>query len=594
LPPPIDQPIDQPAGQPIPEVRRNDIRWDVAAIVILSLATLYFHRAMLGEDPTRMVAVSHKPEKVNEPGAYPGNKLVEMDFRFVVWLLSRNARTLATRPWDIQQAEQCYPGKNTLALGEPAITQGVFGIPGYLLWRDPIATYNFIWLALPLFSALVMFLIVKAWTASPPAGICAALLYAFHPLKVSDPVHFYVYDTVWTVLALFFAHRLFAAPRWRWAIALSLATAMQLSGSIYPILAATVAGLTFLAWLLWQYGWREQRLSHWLFISGFMAITVYLLFSPYIGNLDEGKMWIRHVQAFRSLSFLLPDQEGFPGLFTLALIVAAFVLPRTSGLPGLGRGARYLILLCLVATWWLSIGGIEGDWVVVDPRAPESDFPNPYFLLAEWIPGLAIIRGPAAIFSSGVTWLAVLAGVGTAALLRRLPTRWTVPAAALILVLAFVDVMKPPVLGLSPGFEFTPFDIRPSEESIAFYEALAEKGNDGPLLQVPVTPRALFRVTAVLLESAYHERPVGQCYNSYLSPEVEHLKVLGDRAPEASALDELREMGFTTLVLTHPLLQANGSGRLAEFEAAASGHDARLSVVHGAGHRTAYAILPAD
>ena len=45
------------------------------------------------------------------------------------------------------------------------------------------------------------------------AGIVAGLLYAFHPFRLGNITHPSIWDTTWTVFALYFSHRLFAAGR---------------------------------------------------------------------------------------------------------------------------------------------------------------------------------------------------------------------------------------------------------------------------------------------------------------------------------------------------------------------------------------------
>jgi len=52
------------------------------------------------------------------------------DQRFVTWGIARNAWTLLNRPRRFFDAERCFPGRNSLALGEPMVTVGLLGVPG--------------------------------------------------------------------------------------------------------------------------------------------------------------------------------------------------------------------------------------------------------------------------------------------------------------------------------------------------------------------------------------------------------------------------------------------------------------------------------
>jgi hypothetical protein len=574
------------------ELPKRARRWDIAALLIFLLASAIFNRSLIGEDLTRVVPVAPSVEKVAKAGGYPETYFAATDLRFVVWLLSRNARTLVTHPTEIFQAEQCHPVVDGLALGESAISQGVIGIPGYLLSRDPIATYNFIWILLPLLSASVMYWVVKSWTASPPAAIAAGVLFAFHPLKVHDPVHFYIYDTTWMVLGLFFAQRLFAHRRWRDAVGLLMAISMQLAGSLYPTVAAVLAGVSFLVWLVRQYGLRGQNAAQWLVVSIGVFASATVLFGPYLSLVGEGSLATRPMQVFRPLSFLLPSQEGFPGIFTLGLGVAAFALPLGRGLPGLGRDVRFVLLLAIGLIYGISIGALDGDFMVLASRDAASGGPaNFYMWLAQWLPGIGLVRAPALIFNCAVPLIVILVGIGAAALLRSCPTALVTPAALLLIGLSLIDVFRPPLLGLTPHFVFTTYEIRPNQEWLDFYAALAAKGNRGPLLLLPATPRSVLRESAATLLSAYHQRRIGQCYNSFHAPEVNRVREISKQVPDPGAIRELAKMGFTTLVANLSLLEAVSPGIGREFERAMQGPEPLLREIHARGLLRAYEIL---
>src|SRR5258706_3374075 len=50
----------------------------------------------------------------------------------VAWAVSRNARQLATSPAGFFDAEDCFPARHALALGEPVVTLGLLALPAYL------------------------------------------------------------------------------------------------------------------------------------------------------------------------------------------------------------------------------------------------------------------------------------------------------------------------------------------------------------------------------------------------------------------------------------------------------------------------------
>jgi hypothetical protein len=131
--------------------------------------------------------------------------VVLADHRFLVWQVTRNARSLLHAPLRFFDAEHCYPTRGSLALADPLLTMGLLATVPHALGGDPLLTYNAVVFALPVLSALAMFLLVREWTASAAAGAVAGLLYGFHPARLSNPIHPHIYDTTWVVFAAWFA-----------------------------------------------------------------------------------------------------------------------------------------------------------------------------------------------------------------------------------------------------------------------------------------------------------------------------------------------------------------------------------------------------
>jgi hypothetical protein len=103
-------------------------------------------------------------EAVPSPRSLEPNPLFfRPDQQFVVWAVSRNARTLVTRPLDIFDSEQCFPTENSLALGEPVIAMGVLGIPVWLVSGDPVLIYNVVLLLMSMCAALAMYWLIVEW-----------------------------------------------------------------------------------------------------------------------------------------------------------------------------------------------------------------------------------------------------------------------------------------------------------------------------------------------------------------------------------------------------------------------------------------------
>ena len=190
------------------------------------------------------------------------------------------------------------------------------------------------------------------------------------------------------------------------------------------------------------------------------------------------------------------------------------------------------------------------------------------------------MRNPYALFLGAHVAACVLAGLGAAALLRRTPARVAWVAAGCLIACAWIDVLRPRTLGFEPRVEYRMLSLRPGADEIAFFEALAQQGNRGPLLEVPIHPKHAARVSKAVLLSAYHLRRTSPCYNSFVPPVTGEVARLASELPDPAALQALARLGFTTIVAHHP----DSSGPVA----AELHRRLELAAASGAGLRRVY------
>jgi hypothetical protein len=399
-----------------------------------------------------------------------------------------------------------------------------------------------------LVSFIAMYLLVSEWTGLPAAAIVAASLFAFHEVKLKDTVHFYAFDSSWTVLALFFTSRLFTRSRWRDAIGLAFAITMQLTGSFYPVIAGLVIAPPVLAWLAIRNGVRQLVPAQWIFLALWTLIVAWAVFAPYLELSESGVLEARPYQIFSRIQWLAPGGPVFPGWISLGLVAACLALPRRLVVSEASGDPRWMLLTVALLLVWLSFGGNTAarlDALAAGEPLPPA-IPDLYAALSTIVPGLDKVRGPAAVWCGVHLILCLLSGLGAAALLRVLgePQRLALSIGLLILVL--IEIMRP---GLEPRLDYVSFDMRPPEPELALFDALAEAGNDGPLLELPFDPDDITQSSRAVLVGAYHGRRTSQCLNSFLPPEVIDVKRLTDRLPQEAALRELAALGFTTIVI---------------------------------------------
>jgi hypothetical protein len=517
-------------------------RWNLAAVMIFTGVL-----ALVFADVWRAGPRSAVPMGRAIPSHEP---LIRADVTFEAWLVARHARTLVREPWRLFDTEHCAPGENTLTLGVPMLTMGLLAVPVGLL-GDPILTYNAALLALVLASALAMYLLASDWTGSPPAGIVAGLLFAFHEIRTANLYHPAEFDVAWTALALFFARRLFVGGRWRDAVGLSVACALQIAASFYSMLAAVFLAPALALWLVIAYGLRRVRPAQLAFVAIAVALSAALVLGPYLEQrgVSPGHLQ-REVRYFAPWADYLPGRPWFPGWVLLCLAGLGLALPRRLTFPELGRDPR-LALITSALLVAIVAGGPLGATILA-PFGLGPDTPIPYEMLAALLPGLDTVRVVLRLTIGVVLVLSLLAAAGVAGCCRR-AGRFAAPVGAALIGLAVYDAQLARAPLAADGRPFVVASIRPQPAILDFFAALEAQGNRGPILELPFEnlPLSLGAPDRILTQ-AWHHRRTSSCYGSYGLPAYEQMQGLAASLPEPRAVRELAALGFTTIVIHDP------------------------------------------
>jgi len=561
-----------PGGAPTTAARSRR-GWALAALAVFALALVTPFHEVWREDISVVVPMFPRFEGDLPKGRFFWKWIGESEQRFVAWQVSRNARVLRTDPSALFDTEQCFPSQNMMALGEPMIALGVVGIPFQLISGDPLVTYNCVLAFVIFLSGFAMFLLTKEWTGVPAAGIVAGLLYAFHPDKIADINHYYIHDNLWTVLALLFASRFFARGRWRDALGLAASCGMQIAGSYYPFVGAILIAPPLLFWLHRRYGFGR-------FAPGPLAVAMLLIvgvgvaiFGPYLEMRSSAVLITRSDLHFAVFSEFLPGGGRFPGWIALGLVALALASMRRHSL--LTTPTASLIAACIVVC------------LATVSVSDHSSAPLLYRALAKFVPGLDAVRRPNEILSAFHLCFTLLAGIGCAALLQRIPTARFLPIAAALIVTTYVSTLQPGVLALESPVVYRAMTARPQASELAFFDSLAQVGNTGPILE---TPHDAFHVEARrLLLSGYHLRATSSCVNE-LNPNATRIQGLVDALPSREAILEAHALGFTTIVSHHPSHAPEAVEAARLLAAEAKREPSLLTRIHGDSSMTAYAI----
>lgn len=516
------------------------VQGPLLAIAVFCLATAWVYAGLWQHGPQRTLAVVSGLEESQ------GARVVRVaDATFEAWLVARNARTLSTRPLQLFDAEHCAPAEKSLAFGIPMIAMGAVAIPWWYATHDPLASYNGALVSLTLLAAFAMYALVSSWTGRPAAGVVAGLLFAFHPIRIADVTHPSVWDASWTVLGMLFAERWLARGHWRDAAALAAAIALQIAASFYPLLAATFALPPLAVWLLLRRAPLRATPAQALAVALASALAAAVVLGPYLAaETDHGALQ-REKFAFAPLFAYLPGQRLSLGALLPLLAASAFVPALRRAPLRIAGDPRWPLLAGAALVALVASGPFLGLML----PGPLSGL-DLYGTLARALPGLDAVRGVLRLSQGALLLLCVLAGLGTAGLLAR-AGRLAPVAAALLIALAGVDVLRPEALGFAPRYAWSYETVEPDSEALVFFAQLEQLGDRGPILELPLRrgPSRLATSTRRILLSTWHGRRTSACFGSYEPAGRAELAELARRLPEPDAIRALARLGFTTVVL---------------------------------------------
>lgn len=469
------------------------------------------------------------------------------DVIFEAWLVSRNAYTLSREPLALFDTPHCFPAEKTLAYGIPMITMGLLAIPVSLFTPSPALAYNFATLMIWLFSALAMYLLVKEWTGIPAAGVIAGVLYAFNPMKMGNNIiHPSVWDSCWTVFALYFSQRLFAYGRWRDACGLAGACSLQMAASFYPFVASALLAPFYAVWLLHRYRLRKVRVGQLLVVVAVTCTTAVICFGPYLEARSSGGIPPRSFHFFARWLWFAPGQIHFLGWATILLGILGLLIPRKTAAPRLAGDARWMLLLGASFVTIVSMGPYNNGPVrMLFGPEPPMRVPDIYSMLAVVVPGLDSIRVVARLVVALQIAICIFAGLGAAWLIRLAGRRGPIVAGVLLLfaTLTTLGPHRPPAA--------TNLEVEASE--VKFFEDLAALGNSGPIVELPLRTGIVRTVTSPrqIMATRYHQRRTWTCYGSYHPEGRDETNEIIEQLPDPEAQRALRELGFSTVILRH-------------------------------------------
>ena len=307
--------------------------------------------------------------------------------------------------------------------------------------------------------------------------------------------------------------------------------------------------LAIVALVILGYGLVSRRLATTMITppmvfvaTGILLASAAILFTAFLETRATTPTLKGVAQAFASASSYLPGAAHFPGWLCLGLVLVALAPWGARASAGLGRDPRWALLAAVGLVVW----GAGGDTL--------APLPNLYGALSRVLPGLDAVRAPDRAATAAHLTLCILAGIGAAALVGRAARRARPAVGGALVLLAVLTTLPTPSVWWGETRAFNPLRVRPHQPDLELFAELARQGNAGPLFELPMDWNrdiSLRYAPKRILMAAYHHRRTSACYGAFRPPGRERLGRIAGALPAREAVQEARELGFTTLVVHH-------------------------------------------
>jgi len=492
--------------------------------VLPAPATLLAHPAYL--DGTRLTPI-YRIDHMNEASA-----------------MLRSAALWLRAPQRLLEGD-CFPVPHAATLGEHMMGEGLAAAIPLALSGEPILAYNVVVILWLVLAGVTMYALAFHWTGSSGAAFVAGLIFAFHPVRASDPQHLFIHADHWIPLVLLFLHRLLLHGRWRDVALLIVALSLQLLESAYNVLeAALIIGVCGVAMLVHRRHVLLPLLPKLGVVAGAALAVAAMIFGPFARTFA---VWppVTHISYPLPFAEFFPGGAVFPGWVALPLVALALLDRLWKRSPE--EDPRLPMLCAGLVCFWATAPAIPLPW--------GGSIPMPLLRL-EILHGLRALH----LMSQGVPLAsAFLAAFGVMFLMRLLPRLARPAALALLIIAALAQVLVPalsrPTFGPAT-VEMSTSEMRPPQPLIDLFGRLPQ----GPVLDLPFSdPRGWGSVARHVphyaLMRTFHQRRIAACSTSLRGGAEPDVGALGARLPgDLRAADALYALGFRSVIVHTELL----------------------------------------
>lgn len=405
-----------------------------------------------------------------------------------VWRLAWGQHQLLNAPSQLFEARGFYPFRRTYLFDELILGAAILTLPVRLATSNPVTLYNVAVLASFVLSALAMYALARHLGSGRIAAFAAGLIYAFAPLHLAHIYHLGLLSGQYFPLVILLLHRLVTLPRWRDALFLAAALAMQaLSAQYYAFYLIPVV-VVFVGVYLIRALVTRQHLPRgaWtrLIVAGLLAVAAIAPFAVAYLGVQHSYGFTRAYEenayfSARLRSFATADGQNLVwGRLTAPLRERGTYSPERNQFPGLL--AAMLAAIGALSAWkrplagYLMLLGTCGALLALGARLPT------YRLLYDHLPGFDAMRVPARIGILFGLSVAALAGLGFQRVIDWCATRGWGRVARVAIAVTFIAVIG--IESLNQPYRLTP--VATGREIPPVYQWLAAQP-PGAMIELP-------------------------------------------------------------------------------------------------------------
>ena len=475
-------------------------------------------------------------------GTYGRTRGVDADGMYAIWNVSWVAHTLTSDPRQLFDANIFHPHRWALAFSELNLVAGVVAIPGWLMTGNALVAHNSALLFAFCTSMIGAWLLARRLSGSPAAALVTAVVFGFCPYFFSHTAHIQLLIAGGIPLALLMMHRLADDPGPRRGAVLGLTIAAQaLACAYYGIFGGLMVGYAAIFLAISRGLWRQPR--YWTALAvgaGVSVVSVLPFFIPFL-EIQEGgfKRTIEDSQRYSAnlASYMASSAHAHRWLLRLSTNVG-----RWSEVLFPGGVATILGLAGMWLSGWkprpedpsqpprrdretVLLYGSLGALTVWASFGPGAGF---YLALFHGIPLFAFLRAPSRF---GVV-VPLILGLFAALAIARLPGRRQAPVAAVVSVVALLELNTAPF----PWHRTPPFP-RP-------YMMLARLPR-GPVAEFPFYGgRIAYHLhTNYMLFSTSHWQPLVNGYSDHIPADFRQNALVLDSFPTTDTFALLEQYG---------------------------------------------------